>query len=92
VLGLRATKDIWIEEISMFGDSKLIFHHIINIYQAKHPRLRSYRNKVWDLIERFFLALNISFIPREENVVADSLAVLASNFRIPFPPKLRYDV
>jgi hypothetical protein len=47
---------------------------------------------VWDLIDSFFLAFNISFIPREENVMVDSLAVSASNFRVPLPPKLRYDV
>jgi len=39
----------------------------------------------------FFLAFNISFIPRGENYVADSLATSASNFKIPLPPKLRYD-
>jgi hypothetical protein len=38
------------------------------------------------------LAFNISFILREENTVVDSLVVLASNFRIPLPPNLRYDV
>jgi ribonuclease HI len=43
VLGLRATKDMGIEEISMFGDPELIIQQIINIYQAKHPQLRSYR-------------------------------------------------
>jgi hypothetical protein len=47
---------------------------------------------VWDLIDSFFLAFNISFIPREENTVVDSLAVSASNFRVPLPPKLRYDI
>jgi hypothetical protein len=55
-------------------------------------RLKSYRNEVWDLVDNFFLAFNISFVPREENVMADSLAVSASQFRIPLPPKLRYDV
>jgi hypothetical protein len=54
--------------------------------------LRSYRNEVWDLIDNFFLAFNISFIPRGENTMADSLAVSARNFRVPLPPKLRYDV
>jgi ribonuclease HI len=92
VLGLRAAKDMGIKEISVFGDAELIVNQIINIYQAKHPRLRTYRNEVWDLIDSFFLAFNISFIPREENTVVDSLAVSASNFRIPLPPKLRYDV
>ena len=46
----------------------------------------------WDLIDSFFSAFNISFIPREENTVADSLATSASNFKVPFPPKFRYDV
>jgi hypothetical protein len=47
---------------------------------------------VWDLVDNFFLPFNISFIPREENIMVDSLAVSASNFRVPFPPKFRYDV
>jgi hypothetical protein len=47
---------------------------------------------VWDLVDSFFSAFNISFIPREENVMADSLAISARNFRVPLPPKLRYDV
>jgi ribonuclease HI len=92
VLGLRAAKDMGIKEISVFGDVELVINQIRNIYQAKHPRLRSYRNEVWDLIDSFFLAFNISFIPREENTVVDSLVVSASNFRIPLPPRLRYDV
>jgi ribonuclease HI len=78
VLGLRAAKDMGIEKISVFGDVELIIQQIRNIYQAKHPRLRSYRNEVWDLIDSFFLDFNISFIPRGENTVVDSLVVLAS--------------
>jgi ribonuclease HI len=92
VLGLRVEKDMGIKEISVFGDADLIDHQIRNIYQAKHTHLRSYRNEVWDLVDSFLLAFNISFIPREENAMADSLAVSASNFRVPLPPKLMYDV
>jgi ribonuclease HI len=92
LLGLRAAKDMEIEELSVFGDPKLIFHQIKNLYQAKHPRIRTYRNEFWDLVDNLFLAFNISFIAREENTMADSLAISASNFRVPFPPKLKYDV
>jgi ribonuclease HI len=92
VLGLRVAKDMGIEEISVCGDAKLIVNQIKNIYQDKHPRLRTYRNEVWDLVDSFFLAFNISFIPREENTMIDSLAISTSNFRVPLPPKLRYDV
>jgi ribonuclease HI len=69
VLGLRAAKDMGIKEISVFGDAELVVKQVRNLYQAKHPRLRSYRNEVWDLIDSFFLAFNISFIPREENTL-----------------------
>jgi hypothetical protein len=92
VLGLRATKDMRIEELSVFGDEELIVHQIKIIYQAKHPRLKTYRNKVWDLFNNFFLAFNISFIPREENTMDDSLVVSTRHFRVPLPPKLKYDV
>jgi hypothetical protein len=47
---------------------------------------------VWDLVDIFFSAFNISFIPREENVMADSLAISVRNFRVPLPPKLGYDI
>jgi hypothetical protein len=47
---------------------------------------------VWDLVDSFFLAFNISFIPTEENAMANSLSLSASHFRVPFPPKLKYDV
>jgi hypothetical protein len=48
--------------------------------------------KSWDLIDNFFSAFNISFIPREENTMADSLAISMRQFKIPLPPKLRYDI
>jgi ribonuclease HI len=67
VLGLRAAKDMGIKEIFVFGDAELIVQQIRSVYQAKHPRLRSYRNEVWDLVDIFFLAFNISFVPRGEN-------------------------
>jgi ribonuclease HI len=67
VLGLRAAKDMAIDSLVVFGDSELIINQVKNIYQAKKQRLKQYRNEVWDLVDNFFLAFNISFIPREEN-------------------------
>jgi ribonuclease HI len=92
VLGLRAAKDMEIEELAMFGDAELIVHQVRNLYEAKHPRLRAYKNEVWDLVDSFFSAFNISFVPREENSMEDSLAISSSNFRVPLPPKLKYEV
>jgi hypothetical protein len=76
----------------VFGDVELIVHHVKNMYQEKHPRLRTYKNEVSDLIDNFFSSFNISFVRRKENTMADSLVVSASNFKIPLHPKLEYDV
>jgi ribonuclease HI len=92
VLGMRVAKEIGIKEVSVFGDAKLIIQQVSDFYRAKHPRLRSYRNEVWDLIDNFFSAFNITFIPREENTSTDSLAVLASLFRIPLSSKIHGEV
>jgi hypothetical protein len=92
VLGMRATEEMGIKEIVVFRDVELIIQQVRNVYRAKHPQLRSYRNEVWDLIDNFFLAFNISFIPREENTLADSLVVSASMFKIPLLPKIKYEV
>jgi ribonuclease HI len=75
VLGLWDAKGMKIEELLVFGDATFIVHHNRNIYQAKNPRLRKYRNEVWDIIDIFFLDFNTSFVPREENALADSLVV-----------------
>ena len=67
-------------------------NHVRNICQTKHPRLRSYRNEAWDTIENFFQGFNITAIPRDENMHADSLAVSASSFKILEPVLLEYQI
>lgn len=47
---------------------------------------------MWDLIDNFFLAFNIQFLPREGKKIVDSLVVAASNFKTPQNPLLRYEV
>ena len=67
VLGLRAAKEMGIKEMTVFGDAELIIQQVKNVYQAKNSWLGNYRNEVWDLVDNFFLAFNISYIPREKN-------------------------
>jgi hypothetical protein len=61
-------------------------------YQAKHPRLRSYRNCAWDLIEKKFSSFNIHHIPRAENQQVDSLAKVVATFMPPTVLKLKYHI
>jgi ribonuclease HI len=36
-LGLRASREMGIQEISVFGDAELVVQQVRNAYQAKHP-------------------------------------------------------
>jgi ribonuclease HI len=67
VLGLEAARRMKIKNLEVFGDIGLIVKQVDRKHQAKHPRLRSYRNCIWDLIENFFSYVKVHYIPRTEN-------------------------
>ena len=64
----------------MFGSSKLIAQQVKDVYWVKESLLKVYRKEVWDLIDNFFLAFNITYIPRDHNQTTDSLALARTNF------------
>jgi ribonuclease HI len=92
ILGLEAARKLKIQHLIVYGDVELIVKQIKQQYQAKHPRMRSYRNCAWDLIENFFLSFNIHSIPRSHNQQVDSLAKVATTFVPPTVLKLKYHI
>jgi hypothetical protein len=92
VLGLEAARKLKIKNSKVYGDAELIIKQINRRYQAKHPRLRSYKNCGWDLIEIFFSSVNVHYIPKIENQQADSLAKATSTFVPPTDFKLKYHI
>ena len=81
VLGLKVFKGLKAKKFYIYGDSELIINQVKGSYQAKHPRLRSYRNMVLDLLESF-KEYHFSVIPRKKNFIVDALAVSTSVFKI----------
>jgi hypothetical protein len=47
---------------------------------------------VWDYVDNFFSAFNITFVHKNLNQQADSLALAASNFKTPMFPNLKFEV
>ena len=91
ILGLNASKEMGIKGLKVFGDADLIIQQVNNTFQAKHQRLKAYKDEVWKIRDSFS-DFNISYIPRTMNQLADSRAVSASMFIHPLPPKLTYEV
>jgi hypothetical protein len=67
------------KNINIYGDSEMVIMKVQRSYQAKNPRLRSYRNLVLDLLEEF-KEYHFIVIPSKENVAANALVVSATFF------------
>ena len=91
ILGLFALKKLKVKKIAIYGDSKLVIGQVKGVYQAKHPRMKSYRNLILQLLEEFD-EFTISIILRDQNGIADSLATSASILKIPIFPNKKYEV
>jgi ribonuclease HI len=91
LLGLNAAKEKGIKKLQVFGDADLIIQQVNKSFQAKHVRLKAYRDEVLEKIKSF-ADFKITFVPRAMNELADSLAVSACAFIPPLPHKLSYEI
>ena len=91
ILGLKALRDLQAQKINIQGDSELVIKQVQGIYQAKHPRLRSYKKLVLDLMEGF-KECQFTVIPRGENFEDDALPIFASIFQAPEHPKENFQI
>ena len=53
VLGIKVLKELKAKKVYIYGDFELIINQVKGRYQAKSPRLRSYRNLMLDFLESF---------------------------------------
>ena len=92
LLGLHTLKDLGAKQVQVFGDSELVINQVNDSYQTKHPRMRAYRNEVWDMFGNYFIEHSVKVIPRYDNTVVDSLAIAARKFKTPTAGKRKYKV
>jgi hypothetical protein len=70
-----------IEHLIITGDYELVINHVTQKYKIKKERIKMHAKGVNELMESFS-SFNLSFIPRERNQKAYSLAVSASLFNL----------
>lgn len=90
ILGLDVLKRMKAQNIYVFGDSKLVIRQVECVYQTKDV-MRAYRNLVLDMLENF-QAYSFIVKTRDQNSIADSLAVSASLFIIPIHSTEKYEI
>ncbi|XP_050887661.1 uncharacterized protein LOC127092806 [Lathyrus oleraceus] len=81
IYGIEAAIDLRINHIEVFGDSALVISQVNGDWETRHPNLIPYQEHVMKLIP-YFEEITFNHIPREENHLADALAILASMFKV----------
>uniref|UniRef100_A0A2N9GXI9 Uncharacterized protein n=1 Tax=Fagus sylvatica TaxID=28930 RepID=A0A2N9GXI9_FAGSY len=76
--GLKLSKSMGIENLTVKSDSQLIVGQVKGEYEAKEDRMKRYLMVVKNLLTQF-KKVELLQIPREENEAADRLARLASS-------------
>ncbi|XP_012482873.1 uncharacterized protein LOC105797446 [Gossypium raimondii] len=81
VMGIRAAIERKIKVLEVYGDSALVIYQLKGEWETRDPKLVRYRKLVLELIEEFD-SVTFSYLPRDENQMADALATLASMFKV----------
>ena len=81
ILGLKAAIDLRIKHLNVFGDSALVIIQVKWYWDTKHPNLIPYKELVLSLIP-YFEEITFEHFPREENQLADALAIMSSMFKV----------
>ena len=72
IAGLKGSLRHNIDVVHIIGDSQLIIKQVLGSFKAKKPELKSHRDYVLRLLEKFD-GFTIKWVPRNQNKKADSL-------------------
>lgn len=62
-----------------YGDSKLVVEQVDAKWTIREAHLQVLRDRVWDVLMDYPCDVEVSWIPREENIIADRLSREVSN-------------
>ena len=81
VLGLQAVTEKKIKRLNVYGDSALVIYQLNGEWETRDSKLMPYQEFIKRLIEQFE-EITFKHLPREENYLADTLATLATMFKV----------
>eukprot|EP00253_Pinus_taeda_P026870 PITA_26870 len=91
IAGLKILRNLKAKKIAVYGDSELVIKQVKGEFQAKHPRMRAYRNVVLDIL-KLFSDHTLTCVLRIQNGVVDGLAKAASNLKIPMNSSNNFEI
>ncbi|XP_050920179.1 uncharacterized protein LOC127137800 [Lathyrus oleraceus] len=83
ILGIEVAIDTRIKTLEVYGDSTLVIYQVKGEWETRDENLIPYRSDIVELIE-YFDEITFHHVPREENQIADALAMLGFMFQVRF--------
>ncbi|XP_016704353.1 uncharacterized protein [Gossypium hirsutum] len=80
-MGIRAAIERKVKVLEVYRDSALVIYQLKGEWETRDLKLISYRKLVLELIEEFD-NITFSYLPRDENQMADALATLVSMVKV----------
>ncbi|XP_050895144.1 uncharacterized protein LOC127101737 [Lathyrus oleraceus] len=81
IYGLEAAIDLRIKILELFGDSTLVISQVKGDWETRDSKLIPYKEHIRKLVP-YFDEISFHHISKEENQLADTLATLASMFKV----------
>ncbi|KMS97229.1 hypothetical protein BVRB_7g177470 [Beta vulgaris subsp. vulgaris] len=81
IFGLQMAKEMEIQDLDVYGDSKLVIHQLLNDYDVKKEDLIPYHRHASQLLETFH-SVKLQHVPRSANKMADALSNLAATLAL----------
>ncbi|XP_050877293.1 uncharacterized protein LOC127081046 [Lathyrus oleraceus] len=81
IYGLEAAIDLRIKILEVYDDSTLVISLVKSDWETRDSNLIPYKEYIGKLVP-YFVEISFHHIPREENQLADALAMLASMFKV----------
>ncbi|KAA3488362.1 RNA-directed DNA polymerase (Reverse transcriptase), Ribonuclease H [Gossypium australe] len=88
IMGLCAAIEWKIRVLEVYGDSALVIYQLKGEWETRDPKLVNYQKIVLGLIKEFD-NVTFSYLPRDENQMADVLATLASMIKVSKPEDVK---
>ncbi|XP_016712266.1 uncharacterized protein [Gossypium hirsutum] len=76
-MGIRATIELKINVLEVYGDFVVMIYQLKGEWETRDPKMIDYRRLVIELIKEFD-DITFSYLPQDENQMADAFATLAS--------------
>src|SRR3954470_21972179 len=82
LIGMKITHGLGIRNLETYGDSQLIVCQVQGLYAVRKPDLMPYHEATMRLAQKF-KNFYVEHLPRRQNVLADTLASLATSLALP---------